>query len=84
MTINDRTRSTQYRRLPANVHVPAWLRDVPDALITPDTRDGSLLTVHSSQRLLRYLANRGLPRPTLLQLEAERLRRAIRGPSRAG
>lgn len=49
----------------------AQLEQIPDELIRPGKRNG--LT-----SLVRYLDNRNLPRPTLLQVEQERKRRGMR------
>jgi hypothetical protein len=55
---------------------PAWLADVPRDLLS--VRGGDMMWPDQSAKLVRYLAKRGLPRPTLMQLESERRRRGIR------
>lgn len=55
---------------------PAWMEDIPTKLL--DVRDDGFAGPATLRRLYSWLANRGLPRPTLLDLEAERRRRGIR------
>ena len=62
MTADDVATRREARRWLTQVRPPAYLSGVP----------GNVLT---SKKVASWLESRGLPRPTLLQLEAERARR---------
>ena len=58
---------------------PGWLQLVPDNAIKPNHgREQQMLSPSGSRSLCHYLYNHGLPRPSLYQLECERLRRGMR------
>ena len=58
---------------------PSWMQAIPDNVIRPNHgREQAMLSPNGSIMLQSWLFNRGLPRPSLYQLECERLRRGMR------
>lgn len=65
------SRSLQRRAAQVRASLPAppeYLREVPDGVLSPGQR--------AAQKIERWCAARGVERPTLLDLAAERARRA--------